>query len=97
MNEKSENKINLDILQHVETLSNKLNEVMASRTRSAFRRYPLTFALLILAGVIIVSEGVKGILRSLGLFDFNPWILLIIGILILAITGKLYKKLDNEK
>jgi len=44
-----------------------------------------------------VSEGVKGILRSLGLFDFNPWILLIIGILILAITGKLYKKLDNEK
>ena len=89
------NKINLDILAHLEDLSSKVNQAMGNRAQSVFRRYPITFALLILTGVIIISESLKGILKDLGMLDLNPWLLLIIGILILAITGTLYKKLDK--
>ncbi len=93
--DKEEKEVNLNLLQHVENLSQQINEIMASRTKSVLRRYPLTFALLVLGGVVAVSEGLKGILNSLGLLNHSPWYLLIIGLIILTITGKLYKKLDK--
>ena len=95
MQQKDEQKVNLNILEHVEHLSREINKMMALRTRSVFRRYPITFALLVLIGVLAVSEGIKGILKSFGFLD-NPWYLLIIGLIILIFTGRLYKKLDKE-
>jgi len=95
MNNKTEKEIDLDILALVEKLSSQVNQAMGQKTKSVFSRYPITFALLILAGVIIVSEGVKGILRDLGVLDINPWYLLFIGLVVLTITGTLYKKLDK--
>ncbi len=59
------------------------------------RRYPLSFALFALFGVVAVSEGVKGILETLGIFDGHPVYMLIVGLVILVITGSLYKKLDK--
>ena len=95
MEKESDKKISLDVLQHIEELSRQVNEIMDSRTKTVFRRYPLTFALLVLFGVVAVSEGLKGVLKEIGLLDYNPWYLLAVGLLILVITGKLYKKLDK--
>lgn len=95
MNGENEKKISMDILKHLEDLSSGINRMMSARTRNAFRRYPVTFGLLILVGVIAVNEGIKGLFRQFGLLDINPWYLLIAGIIILIITGKLYKKLDK--
>ncbi len=83
MNDKNEQEISLDILKHVENLSEQINLKMASNTKSIFRRYPLTFALLVLFGVVAVTEGIKGVY------------LLFTGLLILIITGSVYKKLDK--
>ena len=93
---KDQQQISLDILKYVEDLSNKMNEVVGSRTKSAFRKYPLTFALLVLIGVVAVSEGMKGILESVSWFDNHPWELLLAGLVILIFTGTLYKKLDKD-
>jgi len=95
MNDKNPEQINLDILKHVENLSNRLNEVIGSKTKSVFEKYPITFALLVLFGVIAVSEGAKGILESLGIFNGHPWQLLFLGLVILLVTGSVYKKLDK--
>ena len=97
MQEKNEKEINLNILKHLEDLSNEINEKMASRTKNVFQKYPLTFGLLILFGVIAVIDGMRGLMESFGLFRDNPWYLIIIGLLILTITGTLYKKLDQKK
>lgn len=87
-------KIELDILRHVEALTEKLNSAMASQSKSVFRRYPLTFTLLALCGAVAVGEGVKGLLEEIG-FAGHPWYLLLAGLVILTFTGTLYKKLDK--
>jgi len=85
----------LDLLRHVERLTGEVNKVVEQTGRPVFRRYPLTFAILILFGVIAVSEGAKGILKSMGILDGNPLYLLLIGLVILIFTGTLYKKLNK--
>jgi hypothetical protein len=87
--------LGIDILRNVESISSQVNETMAARGRSVFRRYPLTFTLLALFGVVAVSEGMKGVLESFGIFAGHPWYLLAAGLVILIFTGKLYKKLDK--
>ncbi len=95
MENQEQSKLSIDILKHLENISSKVNQVMSSHTKTVFERYPITFALLILFGVIAVHEGVKGILKEVGLLELNPWYLLVAGIGILTITGTLYKKLDK--
>ena len=87
--------IELDILKRIEELSIKVNDFMSVKTRSVFRRYPLTFIFLILIGVIAVSEGMKDIITHISFFAGHPWRLLVSGLIILIITGSLYKKLDK--
>lgn len=93
MNEKEP--LSIDVLKHLEDLSNQINKMMASHAKTAFQRYPVTFGLLILLGVISLHEGLKGVLEELGLLELNPWYLIAVGLLILTITGKLYSKLEE--
>ena len=95
MNEKDEKGISLDILKNVEDISNQVNQMMASRTKQVFSRYPVAFGLLILFGVTALHEGLKGLMKYFGLMDVNPWYLFIAGLVILTITGTLYKKLEK--
>jgi len=95
MKEENNREISVDILKHLEDLSNKINTVMAERAKSVFLRYPVTFSLLILMGVIVLHEGLKGVLKKFGVLDIDPMYLLIAGLVILTITGTLYKKLDK--
>ena len=90
-----EEKISVDILKHLENLSNQINRVMAPRAKNVFRKYPITFGLLILLGVVALHEGLKGLIKEFGLLDINPWYLTVFGLAILIITGRLYKKLEK--
>ena len=84
-----------DLLREVERLTEEVNNMVGKQGRPVFRRYPLTFALLALFGAIAVSEGVKGIVSSILVFENNPWYLFLIGLAILVFTGTLYKKLKK--
>ena len=85
----------LDILRHIERLTDEINRIADRVGRPVFKKYPITFAILVLFGVIAVSEGAKEILKSLGIFDGNPWVTLLFGLGILILTGRLYKKLNK--
>lgn len=91
----NENEISVDVLKHIEDLSNKINKLMAPRAKTVLRRYPIAFGLIILLAVIILNEGIKGVVRDIGLLEINPWYLILIGVIILVITGTVYKKLEK--
>ena len=85
----------LDLLRRIETLAEQMNAQMSTRSQSMIRRYPLSFALLALFGIVAVSEGAKGILEDITLFKDHPAIMLIVGVAVLTTLGSLYKKLDT--
>jgi divalent metal cation (Fe/Co/Zn/Cd) transporter len=72
--------------------SDTYNEIIHTRDH-AFARFPLLFTLLATFGVVATLYGFQGILEKIPLLAQDPYISLVIGILILVLTGKLYKKL----
>ncbi len=60
---------------------------------TVLKRYPFLFALLVTLGVAASILGLERLLLQFSLFDEQPLILFLGGLGILAITGRLYKKL----
>jgi uncharacterized integral membrane protein len=63
---------------------------------SVLKRYPVLFSLLVTFGVAMTFLGFEKIVTQIAFLDNNPFILLIVGITILALTGTLYKKLNTS-
>lgn len=85
----------IDLLKKVEELTSKLNNLFNEKGKSVFSRYPLTFALLVVFGVSMVSVGIKDLLYEIHFLQNQPFMMLLLGIIVLIITGTLYKKLDK--
>lgn len=84
-----------DVLKHIENLTEGINNKMSKRSVSVLKRYPVTFGILALFGVVSVSEGIKGLLGEVKIFNDSPLLMLIFGLTILLVLGLLYKKLDK--
>jgi hypothetical protein len=66
-----------------------------SETREGvFSRFPLLFTLLGTFGVVATFYGFEGIINRIDVLANHPVILLMVGLLVLIVTGTLYKKLD---
>lgn len=89
------NKEQLDPLKRVEELTSKANETFGKRGKSVFSRYPLAFALLVIVGATLMSQGIKELIFKVSFLKEQPSIMFLAGITILIITGTLYKKLDK--
>ncbi|MEI7765538.1 MAG: hypothetical protein WCI93_03055 [bacterium] len=85
----------IDILKKIEDLTARLNQIFSEKGKNVFERYPLTFALLIFFGVVMVTDGVKDLLQEIPIFKNSPVVMLVAGILVLVVTGTLYKKLNK--
>jgi hypothetical protein len=85
----------IDILKRIEELTARVNQAFAEKSRHVFARYPLTFALLILFGVIMITQGIKDLLLEIPFFQEKPFFMLLFGLIVLIITGTLYKKLKK--
>ena len=85
----------LDILLQIERMMAEINRKMSYPSKIALKRYPITFALLGLFGVVAVSEGIKGFLEKVTFLQDEPLYLLMLGLFILITLGILYKKLDK--
>lgn len=78
------------------TLSSTLkstDDVIEPIRQSAFRRFPTIFLLLTTFGVATTFYAFE---RLVGKWEYlyeRPWLILIIGLSALVLTGKLYKKL----
>jgi len=88
-------KYQIDLLKKVEELTAKLNQLFSEKGKSVFSRYPLSFALLVIFGATMVSQGIKDLLLEIPFFKNQPLTMLLIGMIILILTGTLYKKLEK--
>ena len=85
----------LDLLKKIEDLTAQMNKSFKERGDMIFSRYPLTFALLVIFGATLVSQGMKDFMLKIPFFQNQPLIMLLTGIVILLLTGTLYKKLKK--
>lgn len=61
--------------------------------RSFSRRFPTLFMFLITVGATTTFLGIERVIERWGIFHEHPLFILLFGMLILFITGTLYKKL----
>lgn len=61
---------------------------------SVLKRFPIIFSLLTTFGVATTFLGFEKIVSNITFLDQHPFVMLILGISILATTGTLYKKLS---
>jgi hypothetical protein len=86
-------KKNLSIPRTKPNIDDRIIEKISKSKQNAFTRYPLLFSLLVAFGLVITNNGMQGVISKLSWLNNNPYVTLIVGILILLFTGTLYKKL----
>ena len=75
-------------------VNNTFNQYVAPVRTSVLKRFPVLFSLLVVFGLTTTYYAFEKILSQYEVLNRYPWLLLIIGLSILAFTGRLYKKLD---
>ena len=72
-----------------------VDKVVAEKRQAVFKRFPLLLTLLATFGVVATLYGFERIIDTIPIFAENPFILFVVGLLALAFTGTLYKKLGS--
>ena len=75
-------------------IDDKIIEQAKRRRESIAERYPLTFALIGTFGLVSTFYGFEKLIDSIELFANNPWILLLVGLVTLSVTGLALRKLS---
>ena len=78
----------------VSKASQDIDGYIAPIRSSVLSRFPIVFSLLTTFGVATTFLGFEKIVSNIEFLDQHPFIMLILGISILALTGTLYKKLS---
>jgi hypothetical protein len=74
-------------------IDDKIIEKARQRRESVAERYPMTFALVGTFGLVSTFYGFEKIIDSIQLFVNHPWILLVVGLITLSVTGLALRKL----
>lgn len=81
-----------DILPFTD-VDDKLIEKAKAERETLAQRFPLSFALLGTFGFVSTLYGFEKLIDRVDLFVTHPWILLIIGVTTLSLTGLALRKL----
>lgn len=80
--------------EHTTTeLTKRVDGYVAPVRQTVFKRFPTLFALLVTTGATALFLGIEQTILKYQLLQNKPELILLIGVLILAFTGRLYKKL----
>ncbi|MEK7578981.1 MAG: hypothetical protein AAB460_00390 [Patescibacteria group bacterium] len=85
-----------DPLQDAEDLIREIHDAVGKHTQPVLSRYPLTFSFLLVFGFAAILHGFELVTEHMPIFDRHPWLLLVIGILVLLFTGSLYRVLEKN-
>jgi uncharacterized integral membrane protein len=84
----------------LETTGNVTSEVtktldtyVAPARTSVLKRFPVIFSLLVTFGVATTYYAFEKILSQYEILNQYPWLILMLGLSVLAFTGTLYKKI----
>ena len=86
-------KVELEI-KKLESMGGSVSKRVLGIRDSAFTKYPLIFVLLSSFGLVATFYGFEKVIDNIPFFVENPNMILISGILVLIITGTLFKKLN---
>lgn len=75
-------------------VDDKIIEKARRRRESVAERYPLTFALVGTFGLVSTFYGFEKMIDGIDLFANHPWILLLVGLMTLSVTGLALRKLS---
>lgn len=78
--------------EHHHHVPHSAKEFLQARD-TAFARFPLLFTLLGAFGVTLTFYGLDKLIQKIPFLANNPVVSLVVGLVILVLTGKLYKKL----
>lgn len=99
--QKEETKIINELSQTIERLEHTLasishstDKVVEPYRKSAARRYPVLFLVLVTFGATATLYGFERIIAHITFFDKYPVLILLTGLIVLVATGTLYKKLN---
>lgn len=87
--------IEKDPIQEVEKIVKEVNRNAGKYTRPVLGRYPLLFAFLITFALAAILDGFRFLMEEIEFFVKHPVILILIGVVILLLTGTLYKTLEK--
>jgi len=93
MNNEEHKKL-IDTIHTLEENTQKLGSKFGSYRDTAFSKFPLLFVLLSSFGLVSTFYGFEKLIDSVPILSENPIVLLLNGLLVLVITGSLYKKLS---
>lgn len=77
-----------------EEMKNTVETHMSPVRQSVLKRYPVLFSMIGVFGVATTYYGFEKILSQYALLNNHPWLILLLGVSVLAFTGTLYKKLQ---
>ena len=86
-----------DPIQKVEKIVRNVHNEAGKYTQPVLKRYPLIFSFLSVFSVAAILDGFRMLSEEIDLFEKYPFILIVIGVTTLFLTGTLYKTLDNMR
>ena len=86
-----------DPIQEIEEVVKEVHDNAGRYTQPVFMRYPLLFAFLVVFSIAAILDGFQRFTDNIPLFRQHPIILMLLGVLALLLTGKLYESLDKMK
>ena len=71
----------------------QIEKTVAPIRKNVIQRFPTVFLLLVTLGFTATITGLEQLLLQVSFLQNNPFVVLIIGLVLLVLTGTLYKKL----
>ncbi len=87
--------IEKDPIKKIEDLARNIHDKAGQHTQPVLSRYPLLFAFLLTFSAAALFHGFELWADSIPLFHDHPTVLMLIGAVILGLTGTLYKSLNK--
>jgi len=86
-----------DPIQEIERIIKGMHDSAGKYTQPTLRRYPLLFAFLLTFSVAAILHGFEIWTDKIPLFQNYPMSLIFVGVLLLFLTGTLYKLLEKDR
>lgn len=89
------NQLEERVSEFMHDVPQSVHQVFQRHRRTAFERHPFIFSTLGLFGLVATWQGFDDLVGRIAFFNAHPSALLGIGLLILLMTGRLYRHLDQ--
>ena len=82
-------------IKDIEDVVRETDRMVAPIRKTVLQRFPVIFAFLVSFGAATTFYGIERIIATAPWLNDRPWLIIVIGLSILATTGTLYKRLNK--